>query len=46
MRILPFTLMSLACSVVLAATVYKWTDEDGVVHYSDQPHPNAEKVPV
>jgi Domain of unknown function (DUF4124) len=38
--------MSLACSVVLAATVYKWTDEDGVVHYSDQPHPNAEKVHV
>ena len=46
MRIVLFTLMSLACSVVLAATVYKWTDEDGVVHYSDQPHPNAEKVHV
>jgi hypothetical protein len=26
--------------------VYKWTDENGVVHYSDQPHPNAEKVHV
>jgi hypothetical protein len=38
--------MWLACSVVLAATVYKWTDEDGVVHYSDQPHANAEKVHV
>ena len=39
--------MSLACAVVLAgATVYKWTDEDGVVHYSDQPHANAEKLSV
>src|SRR5271170_5649909 len=27
-----------------AATVYKWTDADGVVHYSDQPVPGAEKV--
>src|SRR3984957_14050242 len=44
MRIVLFTLMSLACSAVLAATVYKWVDDDGVVHYSDQPHANAEKV--
>ena len=47
MRALAFTLMSLACTLVLAgATVYKWTDEDGVVHYSDQPHANAEKMRV
>src|SRR5580704_9619716 len=46
MRTFLFTLMSLACSAVLAATVYKWIDENGVVHYSDQPHPNAEKVHV
>jgi hypothetical protein len=46
MRKLLFTLMSLASSVVLAATVYKWVDENGVVHYSDQPHTNAEKVHV
>jgi hypothetical protein len=46
MRTLLFTLMSLACSAVLAATVYKWIDENGVVHYSDQPHANAEKVQV
>ncbi len=33
-----------AASVAVAATVtYKWTDADGV-HYSDQPHPGAEKV--
>jgi hypothetical protein len=27
-----------------AAVVYKWTDSDGVVHYSDQPVPGAEKI--
>jgi len=47
MRRIAFTLMSLACSVALAATViYKWVDENGVVHYSDQPHPNAQKLEV
>jgi hypothetical protein len=44
MRKLMFTLMSLACTVAVAATVYKWVDENGVVHYSDQPHENAQKV--
>ena len=24
--------------------IYKWTDADGVVHYSDQPVPGAEKI--
>jgi Domain of unknown function (DUF4124) len=39
--------MSLLCSLALAgATVYRWTDENGVVHYSDQPHANAEKMHV
>jgi len=46
MRRLLFTLMSLLAPLALAATVYKWVDENGVVHYSDQPHPNAEKVHV
>ena len=46
MRIALFTLMCLAAPLVLGATVYKWVDENGVVHYSDQPHPNAEKVHV
>jgi hypothetical protein len=45
MRTFLFTLMSVACTVtVSAATVYKWVDENGVTHYSDQPHENAEKV--
>jgi hypothetical protein len=38
--------MLLVCSLALAATVYRWVDENGVVHYSDQPHPNAEKLQV
>jgi hypothetical protein len=39
--------MSLACSLALATTiVYKWVDEYGVIHYSDQPHPDAEKLEV
>jgi len=47
MRRIAFTLISLACSVALATTViYKWVDENGVVHYSDQPHPNAQKLEV
>jgi hypothetical protein len=29
-----------------AAEVYRWVDEDGVVHYSDQPHPGAEKLRI
>jgi len=27
-----------------AAVVYKWTDTDGVVHFSDQPVPGAERI--
>lgn len=27
-----------------AAVVYKWIDADGVVHFSDQPVPGAEKI--
>ena len=47
MRRLAFTLIPLICSVTLAATtIYKWVDENGVVHYSDQPHPNAQKLEI
>jgi Domain of unknown function (DUF4124) len=46
MRVLLFTLMSIACAAALSATVYKWVDENGITHYSDQPHENAEKVQV
>ena len=35
-----------ACASVAAATVYKWVDENGVTHYSDQPNPKAEKLQI
>jgi uncharacterized protein DUF4124 len=34
----------LAAFAVQAAVVYKWVDTDGVVHYSDQAFPGAEKI--
>lgn len=26
------------------ADAYKWTDENGIVHYSDRPHPGAKRI--
>jgi hypothetical protein len=47
MRALVFTLMCIvAAAAVSAATIYKWVDENGVTHYSDQPHPGAQKIQV
>jgi uncharacterized protein DUF4124 len=46
MRAILFTLLLVPCSAVVAATVYKWVDQNGVTHYSDQPNPGAEKVKV
>jgi hypothetical protein len=37
-------LSALAAFAVQAAVIYKWTDADGVVHYSDQAVPGAEKI--
>lgn len=39
----------IACLALLAASaleaqVYRWVDEEGVVHYSDTPHPGAEEI--
>ena len=34
----------MAAFAVQAAVVYKWVDADGVVHYSDQSSPGAEKI--
>ncbi|HTT42835.1 MAG TPA: DUF4124 domain-containing protein [Steroidobacteraceae bacterium] len=44
MRTALFALICLGAAAALAGPVYKWTDENGVVHYSDQPHPDAQKV--
>jgi Domain of unknown function (DUF4124) len=37
-------LAALATFAGQAAVIYKWTDSDGLVHYSDQPVPGAEKI--
>lgn len=43
-------LVLVGLSVVAAAAsgteVYRWVDEDGVVHYSDSPHPGAQKIEI
>jgi hypothetical protein len=43
--------LGLFCLAALAdnggqTTVYRWVDAQGVVHYSDQPHPNAQKLEI
>lgn len=43
-RTLWLGLSLLAAFAVQAAVVYKWVDADGVVHFSDQPSPGAEKI--
>jgi hypothetical protein len=30
----------------MAAQAYRWVDKDGVVHFSDQPAPGAERFPL
>jgi hypothetical protein len=37
-------LAALAAFAGQAAVIYKWTDSNGVIHYSDQPVAGAEKV--
>lgn len=34
----------LAATATAATDIYRWVDENGVIHYSDSPHPGAEKV--
>jgi hypothetical protein len=46
MRLAASIVVSLAWGIALPATVYKWVDANGVTHYSDQPHPGAQKIEV
>jgi len=39
-----FVLLVLLFTAGAFADAYTWTDEDGVVHFSDRPHPDAEKI--
>jgi hypothetical protein len=43
MRTIIAFIATLAAGVVLAQA-YKWTDEDGVVHFSDRPQEGAERI--
>jgi hypothetical protein len=38
--------MLVASASASSATVYKWVDDNGVTHFSDQPNPRAEKLTV
>jgi hypothetical protein len=45
MRVFLLGGLCLAAGAALAGTtMYKWVDAQGVVHYSDQPHPGAKKL--
>src|ERR1700688_3800676 len=48
-RFMPLVRLWIALGLIAAcaadaAVIYKWTDSDGVVHYSDQAVPGAEKI--
>jgi len=46
-RALTIIIAALVLTPALASTiVYRWVDEQGVVHFSDQPHPGAQKMRV
>ncbi|MFC4310217.1 DUF4124 domain-containing protein [Steroidobacter flavus] len=44
MRTALYVLLALAAPAFAGQTVYKWVDEKGVTHFSDQPIAGAEKV--
>jgi hypothetical protein len=46
MRGLPLLLILGVCASASSATVYKWVDDNGVTHFSDQPNPKAEKLQI
>jgi hypothetical protein len=39
-----FVLLVLLFASGVLADAYTWTDEDGVIHFSDREHPGAEKI--
>jgi hypothetical protein len=39
-----FILLGLLAANGVLADAYTWTDEDGIVHYSDRPQPGAKRV--
>lgn len=43
LRFLPL-LAAVLVSAPVGAEIYRWIDDQGVVHYSDEPHPGAETL--
>lgn len=39
-----FVLLGLLATASVSADAYTWTDENGIVHYSDRPHPGAKRI--
>lgn len=44
MRWMTLFLLLMFSAGAVAAEVWRWVDEDGVMHFSDRPHPGAERV--
>jgi hypothetical protein len=38
--------LALGAGAVVATTLYRWVDAQGVVHYSDTPQPGAQKIQI
>ncbi|EAR20792.1 DUF4124 domain-containing protein [Nitrococcus mobilis] len=43
-RITASAVLFLLAALPVGAVVYKWTDEEGGVHFSDNPHPGAKRL--
>lgn len=41
-----FSSLFLCCPIVVQADIYKWTDNNGNVHFSDQPRDGAKKIEI
>jgi hypothetical protein len=39
-------LIAMLAANAAVADTYMWTDEEGVVHYSDRPHPGAKRIVI
>ena len=44
MRWMTVFLLLMVSAGAVAAEVWRWVDENGVMHFSDRPHPGAERV--
>lgn len=46
MRWLCLALVLVVSAGAAAEDVWRWVDQDGVIHFSDRPHPGAERVQI